>query len=83
MDRAHDIFRTAKRQPLDAIFAPASVAVIGATDRPESAGCAVLKNLGAFGGKVYPINPKRAEVLGKKAFPNIAALPEGRTSRSL
>ncbi len=75
-ERAHDILRHARGNPLDAIFTPKTVAVIGATEKPGSVGCAVLKNLSAFGGTVYPVNPKRTRVLGIQTFPNIAAVPE-------
>jgi acetyltransferase len=76
-DPAYDILRS-KYRPLDAIFAPKSVAVIGATDRPGSVGRIVLWNLlsSSFGGTVYPINPKRHSVLGIKAYPSIADVPE-------
>ena len=62
--------------PLDAVFSPKTVAVIGATEKEGSVGNALLKNLGAFGGTVYPVNPKRSRVLGIQAFANIAAVPE-------
>ncbi|MBE9180181.1 bifunctional acetate--CoA ligase family protein/GNAT family N-acetyltransferase [Oculatella sp. LEGE 06141] len=76
-DRAYDILRSEHR-PLDAIFAPKSVAVIGATERPGSVGRIVLWNLltSSFGGTVYPVNPKRHSVLGVKAYPAIADIPE-------
>jgi len=72
-----DVLR-AERQPLDAIFSPRSVAVIGATERPASVGRTILANLQAnpFGGPVFPVNPTRASVLGIKAYPSIAAVPE-------
>jgi acetyltransferase len=73
---AHDVLRHARGNPLDAIFSPKSVAVIGASERDGSIGCALMKNLGVFEGAVYPVNPKRASVLGIQAFPTIAALPE-------
>jgi acetyltransferase len=73
---AHDVLRHARRQPLDAIFSPKIVALIGATEKEGSVGCALLKNLCSFDGTVYPVNPKRASVLGIQAFPNIAAVPE-------
>ncbi len=75
-ERAHDILRHARGNPLDAVFSPKTVAVIGATEKEGSVGCAVLKNLGAFDGRVYPVNPKRTTVLDIQAFPNIAAVPE-------
>ncbi|ARV57966.1 acetyl CoA synthetase subunit alpha [Nostocales cyanobacterium HT-58-2] len=76
-DRAYDILRS-EHQPLDAIFAPKSIAVIGASDREGSVGRTVLWNLIShpFGGTVFPVNPKRYNVLGIKAYPNIAAVPE-------
>jgi acetyltransferase len=53
-------------QPLDAIFRPKSVAVIGAKDTVGSVGRTIMVNLttGHFPGALYPINPKRSEVLG-------------------
>ena len=49
------------RLPLDAIFAPRTVAVIGATEKQGSVGRAVLWNLisNPFGATVYPINSNR------------------------
>ena len=73
-DRASDFLR-ATISPLDAIFRPRSVAVIGATEKEGSVGRTVLWNLisSPFGGTVLPINPKRDNVLGVRAYPNIAA----------
>ncbi|GAB4350716.1 MAG: bifunctional acetate--CoA ligase family protein/GNAT family N-acetyltransferase [Leptolyngbyaceae cyanobacterium] len=67
-----------RSNPLDAIFAPASVAVIGATERPGSVGRTVLWNLisSPFGGVVFPVNPQRQNVLGIKAYPSIDQVPE-------
>lgn len=69
--------RTA-RQPLDSIFAPHSVAVIGASERADSVGRAVLWSLlsSPFGGTVYPVSEKRTSVLGIKAYQRIADIPE-------
>ncbi len=76
-DRAHDVLRS-EHHPLDAIFAPHSVAVIGATDRPGSVGRAVLWSLvsSPFGGTVYPVSEKRASVLGIKAYKRVVDIPE-------
>ena len=73
---AHDVLRCARRQPLDAIFSPRTLAVIGATEKEGSVGRAILQNLRGFDGAVFPVNPKRTSVLGIQAFPNIAAVPE-------
>jgi acetyltransferase len=58
---------------LDAMFAPSSVAVIGASDRPGTVGRAILENLrrGKFQGKVYAVNAKHPEVLGLKTYASI------------
>src|SRR4051794_37075490 len=76
-DRAHDVLRT-ERQPLDAIFAPRNIAVVGATETPGSVGRTVLWNLiqSPFGGTVYPVNSKRPSVLGIRAYKSIADVPE-------
>jgi acetyltransferase len=76
-DNASDVLRAA-RQPLEAIFRPRSVAVIGATEKAGSVGRDVLWNLisSPFGGTVFPVNPKRSSVLGVKAYPNLDAIPD-------
>jgi acetyltransferase len=76
-DRAHDVLRS-EEHPLDAMFAPSNVAVIGATDRAGSVGRAVLWSLvsSPFGGTVYPVSDKRASVLGIKAYRSVTELPE-------
>src|SRR4051794_36363989 len=76
-DHAHDVFRH-ERQPLDAFFTAKNVAVIGATEAPNSVGRTLLWNLisNPFGGTVFPVNPRRPSVLGIKAYPSIAAVPE-------
>ncbi len=73
---AHDILR-GRAHPLDVFFAPKTVAVIGASDKPASVGRTVIWNLlsNPFGGTVFPVNPARDAVLGIKAYPNIAATP--------
>ncbi|MBU7585814.1 MAG: bifunctional acetate--CoA ligase family protein/GNAT family N-acetyltransferase [Nostoc sp. TH1S01] len=77
-DRAFDILRSEKLNPLDAIFAPKTVAVIGASETPGSVGRTLLWNLitNPFGGTVFPVNPKRHSVLGIKAYPKISDIPE-------
>ncbi len=76
-DKAHDVLRT-EGHPLDAIFAPHSVALIGATDRPGSVGRAVLWSLvsSPFGGTVYPVSSKHSSVLGIKAYRDVDQIPE-------
>ncbi|MBX7207570.1 MAG: acetate--CoA ligase family protein [Verrucomicrobiaceae bacterium] len=56
------------------IFSPRSIAVVGASDREGSVSRAVMGNLAAFPGQVFPVNPKRAEVLGRRCFPSLGAI---------
>jgi acyl-CoA synthetase (NDP forming) len=62
---------------LDRLFRPASIAVIGATDRAGSYGGQTLLNLRAIGypGQVWGVNPRRTEALGFPCYPAIAELP--------
>lgn len=75
-ERAHDILRR-RRPVLDAMFAPKSVALIGATETAGSVGRTILENLRTtdFGGPIYPVNPNRRTVLGIKALARIGEVP--------
>src|SRR6185436_432748 len=66
------------RFALDVFFEPRTVAVIGATEAAGSIGRTLVSNLAgsSFGGVVFPVNPKRVSVLGIKAYPRIADVPE-------
>ena len=63
---------------LDRLLEPASVAVIGASDRPGSVGATVWRNLraGAFSGPVYPVNPGARHVRGVPAYDDIESIPD-------
>lgn len=63
---------------LNPLFAPKSVAVFGASDRIDSIGQIVFQNMleSGYQGGLYPINPKSAEIQGKKAYPSIADVGE-------
>jgi acetyltransferase len=62
---------------LDAVFRPRSVAVIGASERAGSIGRVLLENLaaGGFEGEVFAVNARRARVLDRTAYPDVAAVP--------
>src|SRR5512133_3667314 len=66
-----------RRPILRAIFAPNSVALIGASERPNSVGRALLENLESFRGRVFPINPSHATLLGRQTFRSIRDVPQG------
>ncbi len=63
---------------LEALLAPRSVALVGASDNPARIGGRPLRYLreAGFAGAVYAINPNRKTVQGYPAFPSFAALPE-------
>jgi len=60
------------------LFSPRSVAIVGQSDDATKTAGRPLKFLRRIGyaGRVYPINPRRETVLGERAWPALAALPE-------
>jgi acetyltransferase len=65
-----------RRPILSAMLSPKSVALIGASEKPDSVGRALLENLQSFPGRLFPINPSHKTLLGQKTFPNIADVSE-------
>jgi acetyl coenzyme A synthetase (ADP forming)-like protein len=65
-------------RPLDPVFSPRSIAVIGASRRRDSIGFALLHNLIAnqFSGALYPVNPGAQAIHSLKCYPNIGAIPD-------
>lgn len=63
---------------LDKIFNPKSVAVIGASDEEGTVGYALVKNFvdSKFEGNVYPVNIRKPEILGFKAYASVELIPE-------
>ena len=63
---------------LNPLFAPRSVAVFGASDRPDSVGQIVFQNMlqCGFKGKLYPINAKNTEIQGQRAYQSIGEISE-------
>ena len=62
---------------LEALLRPKSIAVIGASMKPNRAGYLMMRNLlaGGFNGPVLPVTPAWKAVLGVLAWPDIASLP--------
>jgi acyl-CoA synthetase (NDP forming) len=60
------------------LLAPKSVAIIGQSNDASKTAGRPLKFLrqAGYAGRIYPINPRRDEVLGERAYPSLAALPE-------
>ncbi|KRR17829.1 acetate--CoA ligase family protein [Bradyrhizobium retamae] len=60
-----------------ALLAPRSIALVGASDDVSKTSARPLRYLRSAGyeGTIYPINPRRATVLGEQAWPSLADLP--------
>jgi predicted CoA-binding protein/GNAT superfamily N-acetyltransferase len=68
----------AESRSIARLLRPRSVAVIGASDRPDSVGRAVLRNLlgGGFDGPIYPVNPTAPHVLSVPAYASVLDIPD-------
>jgi acetate---CoA ligase (ADP-forming) len=79
-DEVHEARRRNERhaaaRSIQPILNPRSVALVGASRQPGTIGAALLANLKrcGFTGRIYPINPKAAEVDGLPAFPSVSAV---------
>ncbi len=63
---------------LDAIFSPASIAVVGASRHRGKIGYEILHNLivNEYQGSLYPVNPKAKSIHGIRSFPNVLAISD-------
>ena len=66
------------RLPLTHLLSPRSIAVVGASERPEAIGTRVIRNLRLMGfpGSIYPVNPRYATLGDLPCYPSLAALPQ-------
>ena len=69
---------------LTTLFEPKSLAVIGASEREDSVGQILFKNIleSGYKGPLYPINPKHETVQGIEAHRSIEAVAEGDLTRT-
>ncbi len=65
--------------PLQALFRPNAVAVVGASAKPGKLGWQILKNILDAGpkGPVYPVNPKGETILGLPSVRTVGEVPPG------
>ena len=75
-DRASQRSQAAAAASMRAIFAPRSIAVIGASRREGQLGHEILRNLRrtGFHGALYPVNPNAVEVESLPAFKSVSAI---------
>lgn len=52
------------------------IAVVGLSDQPDRPSYDVARYLQTQGYDIIPVNPNATEVLGEKAYPDLASLPE-------
>ncbi|MBV8915039.1 MAG: acetate--CoA ligase family protein [Acetobacteraceae bacterium] len=59
------------------LLQPRSIAVVGASNAPESFGARLLRTIcgWAYAGEVYPVNPRQTELAGRACYPSVGALP--------
>ena len=63
--------------PLDpAILKPRSIAVVGASPDQGKIGYTITRNLLSFPGRLYPVNPRHQEILGRRAYQKVTEIPE-------
>ncbi|MGR8941344.1 MAG: bifunctional acetate--CoA ligase family protein/GNAT family N-acetyltransferase [Gammaproteobacteria bacterium] len=63
---------------LSRFFTPKSIAIVGASERPDSVGQRLLLNMqqAGFTGGIYPVNPKHKTLLGYKVYGDLNSIPE-------
>jgi acyl-CoA synthetase (NDP forming)/GNAT superfamily N-acetyltransferase len=69
--------RRADAASLRHVFAPESVAVIGASRRPGTVGRAILDNIraGGYAGRLYTVNPRARQIDGERCLASVTDLP--------
>ncbi len=75
-DAAVEITEKAETEVPARIFYPEAVAVVGASSDPNKIGYAVFRNLLDFPGRLYAVNPKRKEILGREVYPSLESIPD-------
>ena len=62
---------------MDSLFEPGSVAIFGASLRPDRMGSQVMNNMAesGFAGAIWPVNPKYEQLRGIPCYPRLSALP--------
>jgi len=63
--------------PLNLFMNPRTVAIIGASNNPASAGHIIIKNLiNGYQGLIYPVNPKYDNVAGLKCYSKVSDIDD-------
>jgi acyl-CoA synthetase (NDP forming) len=78
-DRSAGICQNWAMRVLDCAFWPKSIAVVGASPNPDSRTTRNFLQPLLWSGcpaRVYPVNPHASEIMGLRAYPSVAAIPE-------
>jgi acetyltransferase len=64
---------------LEKIFSPKSIAVVGASEKPNTVGQALIRNLvrGGSRANLFPVNPNYSEIMGLKAYKSLTEIQQG------
>jgi len=67
-----------ERHYLTSLFEPASVAIIGASERPGSIGAVLVRNMqdSGYKGRLFCVNPKHDTIFGEASYPSVDAIPQ-------
>ena len=67
-----------RSHPLDPLLRPASLALVGATDKPGKTGATLMEmaRFDGFAGEILPVNPRLREIAGHLCHPSLASLPK-------
>ena len=60
-----------KSESLDRLFNPRSIAVVGASDKPDKLGALSLLALQDYKGNLYPVNPRLKAIRGARCYPTV------------
>lgn len=75
----HEVWqgRIMRKDNMDMLFSPETVAVIGASGKRGKIGYAIMENFvrGKFRGKAYPVNPSSKSIMGRKSYPSVMDVP--------
>lgn len=66
----------ARRNNIERLFNPKSIAVVGASKDPAKAGSQALRTLAGFPGKLVAVHPRESEIGGFPCYPSLPDLPE-------
>jgi acetyltransferase len=67
-----------ERHYLHTLFEPESIAIVGASETPNSIGVTLVRNMldSGYTGKLFFVNPKHETVFGQRSYPSVDTIPQ-------